>query len=257
MDPLMARDNVVEALVDQQKELATVLEQLDAAGWHAPTRCDGWDVADVVLHLAQSDEMALASVSGTFTQFAEAQNSVWTKSTSVDNAAELMVEKERGGSTTELLERWTNAAGSLTDVLCEMDLSTKVPWIVKEMSARTLAATRLSETWIHCGDIAEAVDIEVVADDRLWFIARLAWRTLPYAFANAGKTMHGEVDLVLQSPSGEVWEFASEGATSTVTGSAMDLCAVAARRLDPVSSSLQGKGPDADDVLSLIRTYAA
>ncbi len=257
MDSVMAMDSVVEALVDQQKDLAEILEQLDEAGWQAPTRCDGWRVADVVLHLAQSDEMALASVSGTFAQFAEAQNAVWTKSTSVDDAAEIMVRKERGGSTVQLFKRWNDVALRLTDALCEMDLSTKVPWIVKEMSARTLAATRLSETWVHCGDIAEAVHSEVVPDDRLWFIARLAWRTLPYAFAHAGKTMHGEVDFVLQSPSGEVWEFISDGASSTITGSAVDLCAVAARRLDPAASSLQGSGPDAGDVLSLVRTYAA
>ena len=63
-----------------------------------------------------------------------------------------------------------------------MDLSTRVRWVAGDLSARTLATTRLAETWIHTGDIASAIGIEPVATDRLRLIARLAWRTLPYAF---------------------------------------------------------------------------
>jgi hypothetical protein len=36
----------------------------------------------------------------------------------------------------------------------------------------------------------------------------------------------------------------------------VELCAVAARRVDPSATSLQSQGPDADGVLALIRTYA-
>ena len=52
------------ALEEQHAELAGLLEGLDDDGWAAPSRCEGWTVADVVLHLAQTDEMALASAEG-------------------------------------------------------------------------------------------------------------------------------------------------------------------------------------------------
>ena len=51
-------------------ELAALLEDLSDAGWGAPTRCEGWDVADVVLHLAQTDELAVASATGRFAEAA-------------------------------------------------------------------------------------------------------------------------------------------------------------------------------------------
>ena len=43
--------------------------------------------------------------------------------------------------------------------------------------------------------------------DRLRYIARLAWRTLPYAFQRADMTMHGPVALDLIGPHGERWRF--------------------------------------------------
>ena len=49
-----------------------------------------------------------------------------------------------------------------------------------------LATTRLTETWIHAGDVLHAFGQVPAATERLWHIARLAWRTLPYAFARDG-----------------------------------------------------------------------
>jgi uncharacterized protein (TIGR03084 family) len=138
-----------------------------------------------------------------------------------------------------------------------MDLSTRVTWVAGELSARTLTTTRLAETWIHTGDVAGALGVTLTPTDSLRQIARLAWRTLPYAFSSVGRTMAGPVALRLTSPTGDAWDFVpEEPAVTTISGPAVELCAVAARRVDPSSTTLRGEGPDADDVLALIRTYA-
>ena len=67
------------------------------------------------------------------------------------------------------------------------DPHARVTWVAGELSARTLATTRLAETWIHTGDVAPAFGSSSPTV-RLWHIARLAWRTLPYAFARPGAT---------------------------------------------------------------------
>jgi len=59
-------DAILSALGEEHAELDTLLQPLDDAGWSSPTRCDGWTVADVVLHLAQTDQLALASARGQF-----------------------------------------------------------------------------------------------------------------------------------------------------------------------------------------------
>ena len=56
----------IDALVEQQAELDGLVAGLDEAGWQRPSACAGWSVSDVVLHLAQTQEMALGSVQGRF-----------------------------------------------------------------------------------------------------------------------------------------------------------------------------------------------
>ena len=250
-------DAVVGALVAQQAELAAMLGGLPEARWHLPTRCPGWDVADVVIHLAQTDAMAVDSATGQFAAVTADPFADTDRPASIDAGAALMVERERGLPGTELVERWSNGADRLVEVLDGMDLSTRVTWVAGELSARTLATTRLAETWIHTGDVAGALSVEVPPTDRLHHIARLAWRTLPYAFASAGRTMTGPVAFRLLSPGGEQWNFIpEEPAVTTISGTAAELCQVAARRADPSATSLRGEGPDAGAVLALVRTYA-
>ena len=135
--------------------------------------------------------------------------------------------------------------------------TTRVTWVSGKLSLQTLAATRLSECWIHTGDIASALGVELQPTDRLRHIARLAWRTLPYAFERAGLQMSGPVALDLTGPSGEQWRFDPDAAAlTTIRGSAAEFCDVAARRVAPDATDLVGDGPDAAAVLRLVRTYA-
>jgi uncharacterized protein (TIGR03084 family) len=250
-------DPVVRDLAAQQAELSGILDGLADAEWHAPTRCDGWDVADVVLHLAQTNEMAVASATGSFETVTARLAGDSPPAASVDDGAAMLVARERGLSGAARRERWSAGARRLIDVLGHMDLSRRVPWVAGDLSARTLATTRLAETWIHGGDVADALGVPWAPTDRLRPIARLAWRTLPYAFSRAGRTMVGPVSFRLEGPGGEPWDFVpEESAATTVWGPAAELCAVAARRVDPSATSLRGEGPDAADVLALVRTYA-
>jgi uncharacterized protein (TIGR03084 family) len=250
-------DEVVGDLAAQHAELAGLLDDLPDAGWAAPTRCQGWDVADVVLHLAQTDELAVGSATGRFAEAATALSQGTEGLASIDDGAAMMVERERGMPNRQLLDRWSTGARQLLDVLDAMDLSTRVTWVAGELAARSLATTRLAETWIHTGDVADALGVPLPPSGRLRQIARLAWRTLPYAFASEGRTLAGPVEFRLVAPGGESWDFVpEEPAMTTISGPAAELCAVAARRVDPSATSLEGRGPDAFDVLALVRTYA-
>ncbi len=250
-------DAVLAALTAQHAELAGYLDGLDDADWHRPSRCDGWDVSDVVLHLAQTDEMAAGSARG---RFAEALDELvagidWAES--VDDGAGLMVDRQRGAPPQEVYERWRSGTDDLVAALSTTDPHARLVWVAGELSARTLATTRLSEAWIHTGDVAFAFGITPSPTDRLWHIARLAWRTVPYAFERAGRTLDGPVDFELVGPAGERWEFAGdEPAHTIVHGTALDLCLVAGQRAEASATSLTATGSDADAVLELVRTFA-
>jgi uncharacterized protein (TIGR03084 family) len=250
-------DGTVDALAAEQAELSALLADLAGDDWHRPTRCEGWDVADVVLHLIQTNEMAVGSATDRYGEVLDRLTGGLTLGGSVDEGAAAMVERERGGATDLLFTRWSDGCRELIDALDSDDMSRRVQWLAGRLSLRTLAATRVAETWIHAGDVAGAVGATLVPTDRLRLIARLAWRTLPYAFGSAGRQMAGPVAFHLTSPGGEVWDFdGDEPAVTTIRGPALDLCQVAARRVGPAETALTGEGADAEAVLALVRTYA-
>lgn len=250
-------DNVVAALEDQQVELTDLVAGLDDAGWQAASRCPGWSVADVVLHLAQTNEMAMASLEGRMAEFLAEAYAGLPPAADVDEGAALMVERERGGRPAEVFARWRDGASTLLAAFDATDLATRVTWVAGDLTARTLATTRLAETWIHTGDVAAGLGVELEPTERLWHIARLAWRTLPYAFAREGRRLSGPVRFELRAPNGDTWVFTGDDEAATVvSGDAAVLCDVAARRLPGADSGLRAEGPDAAAVLELVRTFA-
>jgi uncharacterized protein (TIGR03084 family) len=250
-------DPVLLDLTAQQVELAELLAPLDDDGWRSPSPCPGWDVADVVLHLAQTNEMAIASARGTFDQTLEAMTRSLADASNVDDGAGLMVEAERGEPTAVVHARWRMSVDALHHALVDTDPSARLQWVAGELSCRTLATTRLAETWIHTTDVAEALGHDLAPTERLRPIARLAWRTLPYAFARSGQELSGPVAFHLTGPAGDAWNFdPDEDARTVVEGPAAELCAVAGQRREPADTSLSAKGPDATAVLALVRTFA-
>jgi uncharacterized protein (TIGR03084 family) len=258
-----AIDPAVTALVDEQHALDDHLDGLDDRGWAAPSRCAGWSVSDVVLHLAQTNEMAVASLEGTMPQFLERMAEGLPPAADVDAGAAAMVERERGAPPADVRARWDASVAALRDGFAATDLGARVTWVVGELSVRTLATTRLAETWIHGGDVAVASGPLPAPTDRLWHIARLAWRTVPYAFARAGRPAPGPVVFDLVGPGGAAWRFGADageaggdGPVTTVRGDAVDLCLVAGQRADAADTGLVAEGPDGAEVLALVRTFA-
>jgi len=209
-----------------------------------------------VLHLHQTDELGIASARGDLSRDIETFMRSGGES-SVDDAAAASVQDARGATGPAVGEQWRSSAAELRDALAALDPSTRLQWVVGRLSARTLAATRLAECWIHTGDVAAALKVELAPTNRLQPIARLAWGTVPYAFERAGRTLRGPVGFDLVGPDGDAWSFGLDAAPATVVrGDAVELCLVAARRLDPSATALVATGPDAAGVLELVRTYA-
>lgn len=250
-------DEILDALADQQSELRRLIADFAPQQWSAPTPCAGWSASDVVLHLAQTNEMAIGSIDGRMVEVLEELTTGLEPSSDVDEGAARMVEAQRAAGFDAIHRRYLDSADTLLSRLRDADLHRRVTWVAGELSVRTLATTRLAETWIHTGDVADAVGVPSRPTDRLRHIARLAWRTLPYAFERAGHALSGPVAFELTGPGGERWRFAPDVAPTTVIrGDGVELCRVAGRRIDAAHTGLVGEGPDATAVLELVRTYA-
>jgi uncharacterized protein (TIGR03084 family) len=248
-------DDVVAALAEQVDELRGLVGPLDEDGLATSSACDGWSVADVLLHLAQTNEVAVASVRGDLAAVAGQWGQA--RSGNVDEAAGDAVAAERGATGAEVRARWDRSARDMVAAFAAADPAARVEWVVGQMAARSLATTRIAETWIHTGDIAEGLGVDRAPADRIRHIVYLVHRTIPYAFSRAGREPAGAVRFEVTAPAGdETWAFGADDAATVVTGPALDLCRVAGQRATAAETALVATGPDGADVLALMRTFA-
>jgi uncharacterized protein (TIGR03084 family) len=241
---------IFDDLEAEQDRLEKILDGLGEAQWTAPSAASGWTVADVVLHLAQTEEAVVASAGGGSMRLGPAPG------ITVDQMADDMVSAERD-EPVAVFRRWREARRGAVAALRAADPGQPLSWVETPLKPATLATTRLAEHWAHGLDITGPLGVPFPDTGRLRHIAWLAHRTLPYAFALAGGETP-EVRCDLTAPDGASrWRFGPGAAASAISGPAGAFCRVAAQRLRPEESGLVATGPHGADALRYLRTYAA
>jgi uncharacterized protein (TIGR03084 family) len=248
-DGTTATVTIFDDLEAEQERLEAILDGLDDAAWRSPSGAAGWSVADVVLHLAQTEDAVVWSAAG-----GDRSDSAWSESSGVDDAAERMVQGERAEPAV-VFERWKAGRRAALAALRGADPQQPIPWVTNSLKPATLATTRLAEHWAHGLDITGPLGAPFPDTDRLRHIAWLAHGTLPYAFALVGQEAH-PVFCELTGPAGDTWRYGPTGADSTIAGPAAAFCRVGAQRLAPEDSGLVATGPYGDAALRVLRTYA-
>jgi uncharacterized protein (TIGR03084 family) len=240
---------IFDDLEAEEERLQDILERLDESQWATESGAPGWSVADVVLHLAQSEEGVVATVTGVGVDMRPESGA------SVDDQMARLVESQRDAPD-RIFQRWRTARVAALAELRGADPSRQLSWIETPLKPATLATTRLAEHWAHALDITRPLGIDLPDTDRLRHVAWLAHRSLAYAFALAGQPDQ-QVYCKLTGPGGDIWEYGPRDAASSISGSAGAFCRVAAQRLAPDQSGLRAEGPHGAAALSVLRTYAA
>ena len=142
----------------------------------------GWTIADVVLHLAQSEEGVKATA--THRQLRTGLGAV--AGDTMDERAAAAVRMERAAPA-EVFARWQRARQAALAAVRAADPDQPLEWVAGPVKPATLATTRLAEHWAHGLDITGPLGIEFPDTERLRHVAWLAHRTLPYALSLAGQ----------------------------------------------------------------------
>jgi uncharacterized protein (TIGR03084 family) len=253
---------IFDDLAAEQERLEKILSGLVEAQWMSPSGALGWTIADVVLHLAQSEEGVEAT---TARRPLRAGLGALAGTTTDEWAAERVL-LERAAPA-EVFARWQRARQAALTAVRAADPDQPLEWVTGPVKPATLATTRLAEHWAHGLDITGPLGIEFPDTERLRHIAWLAHRTLPYALSLAGQPPVA-VRCELTGPDGtgpdrpaldstDTWRFGPADAESAITGTAGDFCRVAAQRLDRAKSGLRASGPHGATALRVLRTYAA
>jgi len=211
---------IFDDLEAEQDRLQGILDGLDEALWASPSAATGWTVADVVLHLAQTEEAVLASATGATLGVRPASGAT------LDEVMDQLIQAERAAPA-RVFGRWRTARVAAVAALRAADPQRPLPWVEVPLKPATLATTRLAEHWAHGLDITGPLGIGFPDTARLRHIAWLAHRSLSYAFALAGEPPH-EVFCELTAPDGTTrWQYGPPRADSAITGPAGPFCRVA------------------------------
>ncbi len=233
----------------ENERLEAILDSLDDDQWTSPSGAPDWSVADVALHLAQSDEAVAATVNSS------ADGSAWRMSAeNVDDLAAAMVHGDRM-IPVEVFARWKAARRASIAALRSAPPNERLRWAAAPLKPATLATTRLAEHWAHGLDITTPLGIEFPDTDRLRHIAWLGHSTFPYAFSLAGVEPR-PLRCELIGPNGDTWSFGPPEVSARIVGLAGEFCRIGARRLAPIESHLSASNPDAQEALRLLRNYA-
>ncbi len=243
---------IFEDLGAEQERLEKILAALDERQWLAGSGAAGWTIADVVLHLAQSEEAVEATAAHGHLRAGLGA----VPGNTVEERADNAVRMERAAPAA-VFARWQRARQAALAALRAADPDQPVEWMVGSVKPATLATTRLTEHWAHGLDITGPLGVEFPDTGRLRHVAWLAHRTLPYALSMAGQPLVPVRCEVTAPDGGEVWRFGPPDAESAITGTAGDFCRVAVRRLDAGSSALRASGPYGATAMRLLRTFAA
>ena len=243
--------DVFDDLSAEQDALEAVLAALDQHAWDHNSAAAGWTVADVVLHLAQTEEFVLASVTGHEAPMLARDRDGLT----LDELMDRLVAAQRTAPPAVVFQRWRTARRAALAALRACPPTVRLRWATSPLAPRTLATARLAEHWAHALDITAPLGIAYPDTVRLWHVCWLAHRSLPYAFAVAGERA-ASVRCELLAPDGQTWQFGPADAPSLIAGPAGTFCRVGARRLPAQRSGLTIAGPHGAAALRILRNYA-
>ena len=162
---------MIDDVATEYDRIERILEHLDEGAWLTQSGALGWTVADVVLHLAQSEEAVVASTSGR--SLLEGRTIVGD---SVDEIMDNWVRAE-GAAPDVIFTRWQTAKNASVKALREADPQQPLPWVAAPLKPKAMATTRLAEHWAHALDIVGPLGIDTrtrtgCTTSRGWLTAR-------------------------------------------------------------------------------------
>ncbi len=237
---------ILSDLVAEQQSLDQYLQKIPVRDWNTPTAVEGWDIRDMVSHLAHFEELTAQTVAGEIPGFPtgdELNDLYWEG-----------VHHGRGIRPQDVIEWWRKGRAKLIEPLSEMTSSDPITWFTGSVSAQMVATHRLTETWAYGLDIYEAMGEEYEDTTRIRHVCRLAWETLPTRFTERGET-YPPTRVEVIGPQYYKWVYGDDDLPHLIKGAASEWARVAVHRLTPSETQLQCSDEVARTALELVSIY--
>ena len=191
-------DGIATTVTRQRDRLAATLADLDADQWATPSRCEGWSVQDVIIHLASTNRFWAHSInqglSGEPTRYLLGFDPVASPAQ--------LVAAAQGAAPADTLAEFVQGNQALADALSSVD-----DWnVVAEappghIAIGLVAIHALWDSWVHERDVVIPLGLDPVVDDAELEACLLYAGALGPAFqASTGSTRRGAIALETTQP---------------------------------------------------------
>lgn len=223
----VSMSDLADDLLAETVALEELLADLDEDGWDLVTPPEGWLVRDQVSHLAFFDDAATKAAADP-ERFGAERDMVLADPAGFTG---VVIEQGRKMTGSQLLEWFHRVRGEIVGILRRMEPDDRLEWYGPGMSAASFARARLTATWAHGQDVADALEVEREPTDRLRHVADTGVRSRAHSYRAVHRPAPPEpVRVELTGPSGQEWFWGPEGAANVVRGSALDFCLVITQR---------------------------
>ena len=243
----MVRD-ILSDLVAEQQFLDQSLQRIPIKVWDLVTPHKPWTVRDIISHLSDFEDLGADSING------GERIDEWRRSSDLEALKKVAIKRGRAMRPQDVIEWWRGSRAKVVEPLSHMNGEDRIEWIAGDMSARTFATFRLMETWMHGLDIYSTLGIEVEDTPRIRHISWLGWKTLPYAFKEAGED-YEPVRVEIIGPGYSRWIYGPDDTDQLIKGSASDWARIVVRRIKPKDTRLKVTGDYAEKALQVARAW--
>ncbi len=240
--------DILSDLVAEQQFLDQSLQRIPIKIWDLATPNKPWTVRDTIAHLADFEDLGADSISGGDRVLE------WQKASDLEAFKKLAIKRGRSMRPQDVIEWWRGGRAKVVEPLSHMNGDDRIQWIVGDMSARTFATFRLMETWMHGLDIYATLGLEVEDTPRIRHVCWLGWKTLPYAFKEAGED-YEPVRIEVIGPGYAKWIYGPDDTDQLIKGSASEWARIAVQRIKPEDTRLKIAGEFAEKAVQVARAF--
>jgi uncharacterized protein (TIGR03084 family) len=240
--------------LDECRSLSALLEGMPAQDWTRATQFKGWTVNDVIAHLHfwnRAADLSLTDPEGFAARIRPLMARIQTEGMRPVENAEIA---ERGP---DLRAAWIGYAEDMAARWATLDPKQRVQWAGPEMSVRSSISARQMETWAHGLEIFDLLGETRVETDRIRNVVVLGVNAFGWSHKVHGLDVPETMPhLVLDAPSGEVWEFGDPSTTERIEGSAVEFAQVVTQTRNVADTDLRVNGPVATRWMQTAQCFA-
>jgi len=242
--------------LQESMALYDLLAPLTEADYAASTQFKGWTINHVVQHLHFFNLAAVYSLKEP-TRFTDVYGRLQHKrrdGISLVQATDDLLDGVRGQA---LLQLWRTGCEETAAAFAPADARQRVPWAGPDMSARSSICARLMETWAHGQEIYDLLGVVRQNTDRIRGIAVMGVNTYDWTFRNRGEDVpHPKPYVVLESPSGAVWQWGEPSDAHSIEGLAEEFCQVVTQVRNVQDTCLRVRGDCATKWMAVAQCFA-